>query len=160
MAVPDGRKPGKANAMDKKVETTPSLTLKRRLNASPAEVFQAWTDPELLMRWFGPENVTTMEVAVDPRVGGGFRVVMLENTGERHEVSGTYYDVVQNERLVFSWSWVTTPERVSSVTVTFKPDGDGTILTLLHEKLFDEQAVTGHTHGWTGALLKLEELFA
>jgi uncharacterized protein YndB with AHSA1/START domain len=146
--------------MDKKVETTPSLTMKRRLNASPAEVFEAWTDPRLLVRWFGPENVTTMEAQVDPRVGGAFRVVMLENSGERHEVSGSYYEVVENERLVFSWSWVTTPERVSRVVVTFKLDGDGTILTLLHEKLFDEQAVAGHSHGWTGSLVKLEELFA
>ena len=106
--------------MDKKVETTPSLTMKRRLNASPAEVFEAWTDPQLLMRWFGPENVTTQDVAVDARVGGSFRVVMIENTGERHEVSGSYYEVVENERLVFSWSWITTPERVSRVTVTIQ----------------------------------------
>ncbi|WP_248310848.1 SRPBCC family protein [Bosea vaviloviae] len=134
--------------------------MKRRLNASAAEVFQAWTDPALLMRWFGPENVRTTEVAVDPRIGGAYRVVMLENTGERHEISGSYYEVVENERLAFSWSWVTTPERVSRVTVTFKPDGDGTILTLLHEKLFDEQAVKGHTHGWTGSLGKLEALFS
>lgn len=146
--------------MDERVATTPSLTIKRRLNATPAEVFDAWTDPTLLMQWFGPENVETQEVSVDARVGGGFRVVMLEDTGERHEVSGTYYEVVANERLAFSWSWVTTPERVSQVTVTFKPDGAGTILTLLHEQLFDEQAVKGHTHGWTGSLAKLEALFA
>jgi uncharacterized protein YndB with AHSA1/START domain len=146
--------------MDKKLATTPSLTMKRRLNATPAEVFQAWTDPKLLMRWFGPENVETMEVQVDPRLGGSYRVVMLEDTGERHEVSGTYLDFVPDQRLVLSWSWVTTPERVSRVTVTFKGDGEGTILTLLHEKLFDEQAVIGHTHGWTGSLVKLEALFA
>ncbi len=146
--------------MHERVATTPSLTIKRRLNATPAEVFEAWTDPKLLMQWFGPENVVTQEVSVDARVGGGFRVVMLEDTGERHEVSGTYSEVVSNERLVFSWSWVTTPERVSQVTVTFKPDGAGTILTLLHEQLFDEQAVKGHTHGWTGSLAKLEALFA
>jgi uncharacterized protein YndB with AHSA1/START domain len=146
--------------MDMRVATTPSLTIKRRLNATPAEVFEAWIDPKLLMQWFGPENVVTQQVSVDPRVGGGFRVVMLEDTGERHEVSGTYYEVAANERLVFSWSWITTPERVSQVTVTFKPDGAGTILTLLHEQLFDEQAVKGHTHGWTGSLAKLEALFA
>ena len=146
--------------MHERVATTPSLTIKRRLNATPAEIFEAWTDPTLLMQWFGPENVVTQEVSVDARVGGGFRVVMLEDTGERHEVSGTYYEVVANERLAFSWSWVTTPERVSQVTVTFKPDGAGTILTLLHEQLFDEQAVKGHTHGWTGSLAKLEALFA
>ncbi|WP_376988278.1 SRPBCC domain-containing protein [Bosea sp. R86505] len=146
--------------MHERVATTPSLTIKRRLNATPAEVFEAWTDPRLLMQWFGPENVVTQEVSVDARIGGGFRVVMLEDTGERHEVSGTYYEVVANEKLVFSWSWITTPERVSQVTVTFKPDGAGTILTLLHEQLFDEQAVKGHTHGWTGSLAKLESLFA
>ncbi len=146
--------------MHERVPTTPSLTIKRRLNASPAEVFEAWTDPTLLMQWFGPENVVTQEVAVDARVGGGFRVVMLEDTGERHEVSGTYSEVIANEKLVFSWSWITTPERVSQVSVTFKPDGAGTILTLLHEQLFDEQAVKGHTHGWTGSLAKLEALFA
>ena len=146
--------------MHESVATTPSLTIKRRLNATPAEVFEAWTDPKLLMQWFGPENVVTQEVSVDAQVGGGFRVVMLEDTGERHEVSGTYSEVVANERLAFSWSWITTPERVSQVIVTFKPDGAGTILTLLHEQLFDEQAVKGHTHGWTGSLAKLEALFA
>ena len=146
--------------MNERVATTPSLTIKRRLNATPAEVFEAWTDPTLLMQWFGPENVVTQQVSVDARVGGGFRVVMLEDNGQRHEVSGTYYEVVANEKLVFSWSWITTPERVSQVTVTFKPDGAGTILTLLHEQLFDEQAVKGHTHGWTGSLVKLEALFA
>jgi uncharacterized protein YndB with AHSA1/START domain len=75
-------------------------------------------------------------------------------------VSGRYLEVVENERLVFSWSWVTTPERVSRVTVTLKPDGEGTILTLLHEKLFDDAAVRGHTHGWTGTMEKLEAYFA
>lgn len=137
----------------------PSLTMKRRLKATPAEVWRAWTDPKLLMRWFGPENVETIEAEVDPRVGGTYRVVMLENTGERHQVSGSYQEVVENERLVFSWSWITTPERVSRVTVTLKQDGAETILTLVHEKLFDEQAVKGHTHGWTGSLVKLEEMF-
>ncbi len=137
----------------------PSLTMKRRLKAAPAEIWRAWTDPRLLTRWFGPENVETIEAELDPRVGGVYRIVMLENTGERHQVSGSYQEVVENERLVFSWSWVTTPERVSRVSVTLKPDGDETILTLLHEKLFDAQAVKGHIHGWTGSLVKLDELF-
>jgi uncharacterized protein YndB with AHSA1/START domain len=124
------------------------------------QALRTWTDPKLLTRWFGPENVETLEAELDVRVGGVYRIVMLENTGERHQVSGAYQEVVENERLVFSWSWVTTPERVSRVTVTLKPDGDITILTLLHEQLFDEQAVKGHTHGWTGSMVKLEALFA
>lgn len=138
----------------------PSLTIKRRLNATPAEVYQAWTDPKLLTRWFGPENVETLEAELDVRTGGVYRIVMLENTGERHQISGAYQDVVENERLVFSWSWATTPERISRVTVTLKADGAITILTLLHEMLFDDKAVAGHIHGWTGSLVKLEAFFA
>ncbi len=140
--------------------TPPSLTMKRRLNASPAEIWRAWTDPGLLTRWFGPDNVETLEAEVDLRVGGAYRVTMLENNGERHQVSGVYHEIVENERLVLSWAWVTTPERVSRVSVTLRPDGDATILTLLHEQFFDAKAVTGHIHGWTGSLDKLEALFA
>jgi uncharacterized protein YndB with AHSA1/START domain len=51
---------------------------------------------------------------------------------------------VPNERLVFSWAWHSTPERESQVTVSLKPDGDGTLLTLHHEQLFDSAARDGH----------------
>jgi uncharacterized protein YndB with AHSA1/START domain len=143
--------------MDLKV--TPSLTMKRRLNATPAEVYRAWTEAELLARWFGPENVTAQSAEIDARVGGRYRIVLLGTDGELHQVSGTYREVVENERLVFDWAWISTPERVSRVTVTFKPDGDVTILTLLHEQFFDTDAATRHTRGWTGSMDKLERLF-
>lgn len=146
--------------MERRVPVNPSLTMKRRLSAAPARVWRAWTDPEWLLRWFGPENVTCHEAELDLRVGGAYRIVMIEDNGERHQVSGIYREVAENERLVFSWAWATTPDRVSKVSVTLKPDGDGTILTLLHEQFFDEVALRGHTHGWTGSLVKLEELFA
>lgn len=146
--------------MEQKAAVNPGLTMKRRLNAAPPQVWRAWTDPKLLLRWFGPENVTCREAELDLRVGGGYRIAMVEDNGERHQVSGVYQEVVENERLVFSWAWVTTPDRVSKVTVTLKPDGEGTILTLLHEQFFDEAALRGHIHGWTGTLAKLEALFA
>jgi len=68
--------------------------------------------------------------------------------------------VVPNQRLVFSWAWHSTPERESQVTVLLKPDGDGTLLTLHHEQLFDLAARDGHERGWMGALDKLEKIFA
>ncbi|MGO4674711.1 SRPBCC domain-containing protein [Bosea sp. 2YAB26] len=146
--------------MDKKVETAPSLTMKRRLNATPAEVYRAWTQPELLARWFGPENVRAEKAEIDARVGGHYRISMRGSDGQLHHVSGEYHEVVENERLVFSWAWISTPERVSRVTVTLKPDGDVTILTLLHEQFYDEAAAGRHVHGWTGSLVKLEQLFS
>jgi uncharacterized protein YndB with AHSA1/START domain len=136
----------------------PSLTVKRRLNAPPAKVYAAWTDPKKIARWFGPASVKagTERAEIDARVGGHYRVSFEVEGGEYHEVVGVYREVVPNERLVFSWAWHSTPERESLVTVTLKPDGDGTLLTLHHEQFFDQAARDGHERGWSGALDKLE----
>src|SRR5215218_573557 len=103
----------------------PSLTIQRRLNASPDRVYAAWTDPEKIVRWFGPAVVVqnTVEATMDVRVGGSFRVSFKSEDGEYHQVGGTYSEVVPNKRLVFSWAWYTTPERESQVTVTIKAEG-------------------------------------
>jgi uncharacterized protein YndB with AHSA1/START domain len=136
----------------------PSLTLRRRLNAPPEKVYAAWTDPQKLIHWFGPHDVKpgTFSAEIDLRIGGRFRISFTGGTGEYHEVGGTYRDVVPNARLVFSWAWHSTPERESLVTVTLKPDGEGTSLTLHHEQFFDVAARDGHVRGWTELLAKLE----
>lgn len=138
---------------------TPSLTLKRRLNAAPAKVYAAWINPVLLMRWMGPHDIENVSVDCDPRVGGRYRFVMRGQDGEIHEVSGVYREVTPNEKLVFTWAWRSTPERESLVTVAIKPDGGGALLTLTHEQFADEPARDRHAHGWTGSLERLEQLF-
>ena len=140
----------------------PSLTLARRLKASPAKVFAAWTDPEKIIHWFGPAHTIdgSVDAQMDVRVGGSFRVRFKTDDGEQHEVGGKYIEVLPNERLVFSWAWHTTPERQSQVTVILKPEGNMTFLTLTHEKFFDDAARDGHKRGWTGTLDKLERMFA
>ena len=142
------------------VAAKPSLTLKRRLNAPPEKVYAAWTEPEKLMRWFGPDTGPVTKAETDVRVGGRFRVVFHSEDGEEHDVSGTYREVVRNQRLQFTWAWRTMPERESLVTVIVKPDGEGSLLTLIHEQFYDEPARDRHEYGWTGSLNKLERLFA
>ena len=68
------------------VTTKPSLAIKRRLNAPPARVYEAWTDPAKMMRWFGPEQAETLRAETDPRVGGRFRVLMRTADGAEHDV--------------------------------------------------------------------------
>jgi uncharacterized protein YndB with AHSA1/START domain len=97
---------------------------------------------------------------LDVRVGGSFRAGFTTEGGEYHEVGGVYREVVPNQRLVFSWAWHSTPERESLVTVTLKPDGAGTLLTLRHERFFDQAAADGHRNGWTGSLDRLEKFVA
>jgi uncharacterized protein YndB with AHSA1/START domain len=140
--------------------TKPSLTLKRRLNAAPAKVFAAWTDPEKVMRWMGSEGIVGIAAEADPRVGGRYRWVMRSNDGQTHDVSGTYREVVPDRKLVFTWAWKSTPERESLVTVELKPDGGGTLLTLTHEHFFDEDARDRHQQGWTACLNKMEKFLA
>ena len=144
------------------IQTTakPSLTLKRRLKAPPAKVFGAWTDPEKVKSWMGPGEVKVLRVECVPRVGGRYRWLMQSPDGEQHDVSGVYREFVQNQKLVFTWAWKSTPERESLVTVDIKPDGDGSLLTLTHEQFFDEEARDRHQGGWTRALDKLEKLVA
>jgi uncharacterized protein YndB with AHSA1/START domain len=68
--------------------------------------------------------------------------------------------VVPNEKLVFTWAWRSTPERESLVTVLIRPDGDGSLLTLVHELFFDEDTRDRHGRGWTGCLDKLTRYLA
>ncbi len=138
----------------------PSLTLKRRLKAAPASVFAAWTEPQKMMRWWGPTGAEMLRAETDVRVGGRFRVVFRTPDDEEHDVSGVYREVVADEKLVFTWAWRTTPERESLVTVALRADGSGTLLTLTHERFFDEAARDRHRGGWTGTLDKLERMFA
>jgi uncharacterized protein YndB with AHSA1/START domain len=139
----------------------PSLTLKRRLKATPAQVFSAWTDPEKIVRWFGPAETIagSVKAEMEVRVSGRYQIKFQTEDGERHQVGGVYREVAPNSRLVFTWAWHSTPERESLVTVTVAADGDGTLLTLHHEQLFDQKAADGHKRGWTGTLDKLERFF-
>jgi uncharacterized protein YndB with AHSA1/START domain len=136
----------------------PSLILKRRINASPARVYAAWTDPGQIARWWGPEGAVVVHAETDLRVGGRFRKITRTPDGEEHEVSGIYREVVPDEKLVFTWAWRTTPERESLVTVLLKEERGGTWLTLIHEQFLNEAARDRHRLGWSGALDSLERL--
>jgi uncharacterized protein YndB with AHSA1/START domain len=141
-------------------ETIPSLTLVRRLKAPPARIWDAWTRPETMALWFGPHHTRAVETEADARPGGGFRIVLREENGARHEVSGTYAEVEPPRRLVFSWCWTATPERVSRVAVELRAVPEGTELTLTHDRFADAATATRHVRGWTESLERLVARFA
>jgi uncharacterized protein YndB with AHSA1/START domain len=114
-----------------------------------------------MTRWFGPANarIGSVQADIDARIGGRFRI-SFSTDDEYFEAGGVYREVVPNQKLVFSWAWHSTPERESQVTISLKPDGDGTLLTLHHEQFFDSAARDGHERGWTGMLDNLEKYIA
>lgn len=135
----------------------PKLTLTRQIKAPVAKVFAAWTSADALKRWFGPSDDMTIVVAdADVRVGGRYRIVMQEKSGEQHRVGGVYREIESNTKLVFTWAWESMPERESLVTVLMAAVDGGTRLTLTHEQFADEPARDRHAKGWAGTLDRLE----
>lgn len=137
-----------------------SLTLVRRLKAPPARVWAAWTRPETMVLWFGPHHTRAEHAEADLRPGGRFRVALREDNGERHECTGLYAEIAPERRLVFSWNWVSMPERVSRVTVELREVPEGTELTLTHDRFADPDTAKRHTRGWTESLERLGALLA
>ena len=139
----------------------PVLDIERHYDAPPERVWQAWTDPQALSRWFGPgDEQSVTQANVDVRPAGRYTIAFRTPDGEEHRVSGTYEEVVEHRKLSFTWAWQSTPERVSFVTVTFEPDGNGTHMRFRHERFFDRAARDNHERGWTMTFAKLDRLMA
>lgn len=140
------------------LDARPSLRLVRRYPVAPEKVWRAWTDPQALSAWFGPGEPHSVTLAeMDVREGGRYRIRFHTPDGEQHEVSGAYQVVEANRRLVFSWAWRSTPERVSLVNVLLREVDGGTEMDFRHERFFDQQARDGHERGWTATLAKLDD---
>ena len=145
--------------METATEDKTSLQIRRIYQAPVATVYAAWTDPEQMKQWMGPNGAPReSEVTTDVRVGGRYRIVMHSPDGQTHRVGGVYREVVPNQRLVYTWAWESTPERESLVTVEFKPSGEGTELVLGHQRFADTQARDKHQEGWIVCLDRLGRL--
>ena len=139
---------------------SPSLTLQRHVKAPPEKVFAAWTQAQHIVKWLHPGGCEVILSVMELQAGGRFHMIMRAPDGEEHDVSGVFREVVINEKLVYTWAFRSTPERESVVTLRLKADGDGTWLTLTHERFFDDTARDSHRGGWTQALDGLERYFS
>ena len=136
-----------------------TLRLTRYFAAPRERVFRAWTDPEALAAWFGPEGVQTRKVQVDLRPGGRYSLEMYEADGEVYPLSGVYQEIVPPERLVMTWIWGhgVLEGHETLLTIELREADGGTELTLLHERLPTPSAREKHEEGWTSAFTVLEK---
>ena len=139
-----------------------SLTLVRRIEARPSVVFDAVTTAQGIAQWWGPDAGPVLIAEADPRKGGRYRVRFRKLDGSEHESSGEFLDVVRPERVVMSWRWKGGEEdpNESRVEIALRAIPEGTEITFTHSLLSDEETRRSHTEGWTGALDKLEALYA
>ncbi len=140
-------------------ETT--LILKRTFKAPVEAVYAAWTEPEQFGQWMGPavDMVCAVE-AHDVRVGRRYAFEITNADGQVHGASGHFRDVVENARLVFTWTWNHMPDTETLVTVEFRGTDEATTMILTHERHASAESTDNHRGGWTGAFDKLERLLA
>ncbi|MCX6020662.1 MAG: SRPBCC domain-containing protein [Chloroflexi bacterium] len=152
-------------------ETAPQeIVVTRVIDAPRHLVFQAWTNPEHLMRWWAPIGMTTPYCTVDLRVGGLFHYCMQPEEGERVWGRGIYLEIVEPERIVFTDSFAdaegnpvppshygmsASHPAETVVTVTFAEQDGKTLLTLRHAMSESVEERNGTRQGWIEMLDRL-----
>lgn len=127
-----------------------TLVVRRFIPVPRKRVFQAWLDPASLVLWMRPGGMTDAIAEVDVKVGGKFRIVMIEGA-KRYEHTGEYLKIQPPERLEFTWISEATDHRPTVVTIEFLERDRGTELVLTHRRLPAKQ-VESHRSGWTDIL--------
>lgn len=138
------------------------VRIERTFGAAPEEVFDAWTSPEVMRRWFhcGPDWETP-EAEVDLRVGGHVRVLMRQPDGTLAGGQGQYTVIDRPHRLVMAWAFDDDPsnEQVIELTFTAQADGSTTVL-LVNRRISTDPRRDAQDQGWRGCLDELERMLA
>ncbi len=131
------------------------LVITRAFAAPPDLVFQAWTDPDCLVRWWGTSDMTGTASEIDLRAGGAWRACMRSPEGVDHWAGGTFQDIDPPRRLVMTFAWEAMPAAETVLTVTFDERDGATVMTFRHSGLTTEASRNGHAEGWSESFDKL-----
>jgi uncharacterized protein YndB with AHSA1/START domain len=149
------------------------LNFERAYQASPAAVWQAWTQPGMLQQWWGPEKTTVPECEIDLRVGGTIHIVMEAGAemgkyqGTRWPMTGTFTHIEEPSRLCYdARSWTAGEEQTSTIHHTNDLtliEKDGATVVRLHVVITKigpkaKMAAFGMKWGYKQQLDKLEQL--
>jgi uncharacterized protein YndB with AHSA1/START domain len=131
-----------------------AVRVERMLPAAADVVFDAWIDPASLRVWMAPGAITVADAHCEPRVGGAFRIVMVDGEGAI-EHTGRYLELDRPRRLVFTWRSPATGATDTEVTVELAELDAGTRMVITHRGLVDDVARDNHRAGWTAIADKL-----
>ena len=160
-------------------ENERDFVLSRVFDAPRSLVFKTWTDPKHMARWWGPKPFTCPVCEMDARPGGHYRIVMRAPDGADYPIKGTYREVVEPERLVFTmdctehpaaWHDMVNPNRGADpnpagemlATITFDELGSQTRVTIRirfqSAAVRDSMVKMGMNEGWSQSLDRLQQL--
>lgn len=98
--------------------------------------------------------MTTVVHEFDARLGGRYRLDMVEPGGIAHKLSGVYQTLDKPNLLIFTWRWEGSPEE-TLVRIELQPAKGGCELILTHERFLDDASRIEHAKGWEGCLARL-----
>ena len=140
-----------------------AFTITRIFDAPRAEIWRAWTDPDEAAAWWHPRGVETPRdsVELDVRPGGTYRYTMVAPDGSTYPTSGTYREVVEPSRLVFTWVDPGDPEEDAPViTVTLEDLGPRTRMVFHLDGVGGQPGDESVYDGWDSAFDVLSERLA
>jgi len=138
------------------------LVVTRAVNGPARLVFEAWTKPELLKRWWVPKSidVSLLSCEMDVRVGGRYRLVFSQDASTTMAFFGRYLEVAPHSRLV--WTNEEGDDGVVVTTVTFEEERGKTLLVVRDlypsKEALDGAIASEATAGWPEMLEQLDEL--
>jgi uncharacterized protein YndB with AHSA1/START domain len=138
------------------------VRIERTFDAPAEAVFDAWTSPEVMRRWWhaGPEWETA-EAEVDLRVGGRVRVVMRGPNGSEVEAQGEYTLIERPQRLEMTWNFSDDPSNTQQlIQVSFSESDGATTVAMVNSGIAKEERRDAQDYGWRGCFDELERTLA
>jgi uncharacterized protein YndB with AHSA1/START domain len=141
----------------------PAIELVARFRAPRNKVFRAWTEAELLRKWFfAEEGFVAREVAVDLQTLGAYSIVIEPpDGGAPTRISGHYLDIVPDQALTYTWTGACADEQYwTLVRVRFDEDAEGSSLRLTHGVFQSDRDRAMHEQGWLSCLACLDRFLS
>jgi uncharacterized protein YndB with AHSA1/START domain len=133
------------------------VRIERTFTASAEAVFDAWTSPEVMRRWFHcAPDWETPQAEVDLRVGGKVRVVMRRPDGTEAGAQGQYTLVDRPHRLVMNWTFDDDPSNEQLIELSFSESEGLTTVLLVNSGISTDERRKAQDVGWQGCLAELE----
>ncbi len=138
------------------------LVITRTFDAPRALVFRAWAKAEHMVRWLGPKNFTAPSCTLDFRPGGAYRACICAPDGKEYWMRGTYREIVEPQRLVFTFAWEEEGERGRETIISITLAEDGTRTRMTFRQAFFESVTErdSHNEGWSECFDRLVQYLA
>ena len=148
-------------------EADATLVITRTFDAPIELIYKAWTDPAMIVNWWGPQGFTNPVCEVDARPGGSIRIHMRAPDGTVYPMTGVFESLVEPTKIIFLSAALRNGKPMFEIRniITLAPTDEGrTVLTLQATVTMAEEDTAkyldGMEMGWTQSLDKLADLLA